>query len=306
MIFLNKYINMEEYKKIDNEVWKDIKGYEGLYKVSNLGRILSLKKMELLTLSQMPNGYKCVGLRKNKNRKTYYIHRLVAFHFINNVENLTDIKHIDGNRGNNVVENLEFCTKYENQIHRLNFLKQDNSYSPKINYQKIDNEVWKDIKGYEGLYRVSNMGRIYSLTRKKILNTCQNKRGYKCVGLRKNGKKIIYLVHRLVALNFIDEIPNKKQVNHIDGNKTNNVVENLEWCSASENVRHRFEVLKQKYTLSKKIICKFDMNDNFIEKYESINEAARKNNCFAGNISNCARGIIKSTAGYKWKYDINE
>lgn len=106
-------------------------------------------------------------------------------------------------------------------------------------------EVWKDIKGYEGLYQVSNFGRVKSLFRyKKILKLCKSESGYLCVNLYKNKKMKRITVHRLVAENFINKPT--LEVNHKDGNKENNFISNLEWVTTKENIIHRFKVLKQK------------------------------------------------------------
>lgn len=113
-------------------------------------------------------------------------------------------------------------------------------------------EIWKDIQGYEGLYQVSNLGKIKSLDRIIKANKDGGKRlakgelktlqkgwhGYLWVALCKNGKSKTYSVHRLVALAFIENKENMPQVNHIDGNKENNSVGNLEWCDDAKNIRH--------------------------------------------------------------------
>ena len=115
-------------------------------------------------------------------------------------------------------------------------------------------EIWKDIQGYEGLYQVSNYGRIRSFKRMKNNKEARqfkltpNSTGYISVGLRKNGKKILYQVHRLVAESFIPNPENKPQVNHIDGNKTNNHISNLEWVTASENTQHAYKMGLAKIT----------------------------------------------------------
>ena len=120
-------------------------------------------------------------------------------------------------------------------------------------------EIWKDIKGYEGYYQVSNLGRIKSLGRyifiirnrgrqtynqivkEKILKTYKSSNGYLLVFLKKNNKTKSLFVHRAVATAFIPNIENKPQVNHKDGNKQNNCLDNLEWATHSENMQHAWK-----------------------------------------------------------------
>lgn len=115
----------------------------------------------------------------------------------------------------------------------------------------MDNEVWKDVKGYEGYYQVSNLGNVRSLDRiilckngserftvGKPLKPQMDYQGYLRVGLNICGKFKTYRVHRLVALNFLDEKENKDQVNHINGIKDDNRLTNLEWVTGSENIKH--------------------------------------------------------------------
>jgi hypothetical protein len=103
-------------------------------------------------------------------------------------------------------------------------------------------ESWKYIIGYEGLYMVSNMGSVHSEISNKFLKKSIDKDGYCIVGLTKNGVQKLHKVHRLVADNFLLNKENKPQVNHIDGNKTNNVKSNLEWVNNSENSKHNFKI----------------------------------------------------------------
>jgi hypothetical protein len=105
-------------------------------------------------------------------------------------------------------------------------------------------ETWKNIIGFDGEYQVSNLGRIKSLKKnklEKLLSQCNHTNGYKYVSLSKNGVAKHYYVHRLVAESFLLNSDNKLEVNHIDGDKTNNHVENLQWVTRQENVKHEFD-----------------------------------------------------------------
>lgn len=113
-------------------------------------------------------------------------------------------------------------------------------------------EFWKDIRGYEGIYQISNLGKIKSLhrdcTKGRILNPAKNNRGYLRLGLSGNGKVRYDSVHRLVAEAFIPNPKNLPEVNHIDGNKLNNRVENLEWVTKGENQVHAYKTGLRKTT----------------------------------------------------------
>lgn len=102
-------------------------------------------------------------------------------------------------------------------------------------------EIFKDIRGYEGKYQISNYGRVYSSLTDRILRPNLHKCGYLKVTLFMDGKAKTFLVHRLVAGNFIDNPNNFRDVNHKDGNKTNNYYENLEWCTIAQNTKHAFD-----------------------------------------------------------------
>lgn len=114
-------------------------------------------------------------------------------------------------------------------------------------------EIWKNIIGYEGHYQVSNMGQVKSLNynrtlKERILKGGKGGGGYYQVNLFKNGKIKRYYVHRLVGIAFIPNPENKPEINHIDGNKANNIVNNLEWVTSKQNTEHAFETgLRDKY-----------------------------------------------------------
>lgn len=167
-------------------------------------------------------------------------------------------------------------------------------------------EIWKDVKGYEGFYKVSNYGDIMSLPRNgttknsRILKQRTGKGGYKYVILHKLGKQKTEKVHRIVANNFIPNTQNKREVNHKDGDKTNNRVDNLEWATTSENQLHSIYVLNH---LRKQVVqCTVD--GKAIKVWESQAKAAKALKICGGDISRCCNGIRAIAGGYKWRFEV--
>lgn len=205
-------------------------------------------------------------------------------------------------------------------------------------------ELWKDLKRFDNLYQISNKGRVRSLAHNVILKPAkvayrkqEKSDGYQVVNI----KKKIYYVHRLVAEEFIPN-PNKlPQINHKDGNKQNNNVENLEWCTNSENILHAYRLglisrtkskcskkqkewrkifakkyhatkentifkeqwFKEKYAKpNQKAIIQLNKKGNKIKEWDSMKLAGEQLNISKQNISACCRGIRKTAGGYVWKY----
>lgn len=159
-------------------------------------------------------------------------------------------------------------------------------------------EVWKDIKGYEGLYQISNFGRVFSVKRKLYLKPRHNTGStYQYVILyNKNGYKN-FRVHHLVASHFIPKPKNKDYVNHLDGNKENNSMYNLEWCTTQENIGHSIYVLH--HTNSKGVTCLETK-----QVFHSIKDAAHFYNLDSSSLGKHLKNRIghKTFAGYHWKY----
>jgi NUMOD4 motif/HNH endonuclease len=184
-------------------------------------------------------------------------------------------------------------------------------------------EIWRDINGYEGLYQVSNLGNVRSLDRTikhytgsvSVLNgrlkSKSNSRGYLIVGLCKNGRLKSLKVHRLVAEAFIPNPENKPEVNHLSGNKSDNNIDNLTWATPSENIYHAHKtglnkgshlgLFGSKNSLSKPVL-QFDKLGNKIAEYAGIAEAYRATSIFAQNICYACNGKYKQAGGYTWKY----
>lgn len=176
-------------------------------------------------------------------------------------------------------------------------------------------EIWKDINGYEGLYQVSNLGRVKSFSKtvnnypnctrvlpEKIRIGGVNKAlGYRMLSLSKDGKTKQFFVHRLVAEAFVPNPNNYPMVNHKDEDKTNNNSSNLEWCTAKYNMAYSnvFGCAKKK---NSKPVRQYDFDGNFIKEYASANEAGRELGVMPYCISFCCQGKIGSVKGYLWKY----
>lgn len=178
-------------------------------------------------------------------------------------------------------------------------------------------EIWKDIAGYEGLYRISNKGNVLSLNAYghgliRPLKSRKNVFGYLTVVLRKNKKAKYTGVHILVAKAFIPNPDNKPQVNHLDGNKENNSVDNLEWATCKENINHAintglrgrltYDVPKGSLNKNSKPILQYDTKGNFIKKWDCQSDAARFYNCDPSRIVNCAKGRDRSCKGFVWRF----
>lgn len=165
-------------------------------------------------------------------------------------------------------------------------------------------EEWRDVPGYEGLYKVSNIGRVKSLnfdgSSEERIMTPYDVHKYKRIRLFKNKTPKSVGVHRLVADAFIDNPENKPYINHIDGNQSNNHVINLEWCTQSENTIHAYRVLGFKASggREKKRVRLVETGQIF----GSIKEASRITGHNRTSIISCCKGRYKTSNGMHWEY----
>lgn len=296
---------------MEKEIWKDVQGYEGYYQVSNLGRVKRLegsfigkgnKPIKITSRIKKPyqrgditySEIKLVGRKKEVKPLCL----LVAETFLNKKEDSIYPHHLDGDLKNNKVSNLRWFSQ--------------EGYWKLLNKEvSFEGEIWKDVKGFEGIYKVSNLGRVVGLYRTVfvtptpklikggILSTTLQNNGYLRVGLRDNGKKrLSKSVHRIVLHSF-NPVDNYEelQVNHINGIKSDNNLDNLEWCTASENQIHalrtglstvrrgensNYSKLNNKSVLEIRHLFKKGINDTEISKKYAVSR---------GTISFIRRGI---------------
>jgi hypothetical protein len=352
-------------EKVEEEIWKTIEEFPN-YEVSIFGNIKNKTTEKLLKLQKNYSGYLKVSLRNN-NKKSFscIVHRLVTKAFIQNPENKPTVNHIDRNRSNNHIHNLEWSTMSEQNYHsalvsqkgnynncraicQINIETNDiireyksiadaakwiinnnlttikilnpnnisiisskicavannkrhNAYNFKWKYiikDDIENEIWKEIP-FEIVgkynYDVSNFGRFKN-NKNDIITNHKSSSGYKRLSINKK----TYLLHRLVALTFLENPENKEFVNHKDGNKLNNLLENLEWATCLENNMHKIDNGLSNCT--KKVI-QYDSNMNKIQGFNSIVECAKALNVSASCVSNNCSGKNKSTkCGYNFRH----
>lgn len=286
----------EEFIKsvsLEREEWLDVVGFEGLYKVSSLGRVVSLakyvnnrfknvyKEPRLLLPHNNGKSTQSVLLSKDGVNRKYHIPKLVASTFIPNPNCCKTVRMIDGDNKNYRVSNLEWVMVKDRRK------KYDTSF--------LNGEIWKDILEYEGLYKISSFGRVFSYKSRKILTPFFAGKGYKMITLVSNGNKVKHYIHRLVAKAFIPNPKNYPCIDHINTVHTDNRVENLKWCSFSQNNLNPI-------TNSKRLKPVVQLKDGLLTNvFNSINEATKYGFCL-GQIIDCCKGRNKHHKGFQWMY----
>lgn len=173
-------------------------------------------------------------------------------------------------------------------------------------------EAWKDVKGFEGYYAVSSNGDVKSLDRtiqgkrckthikERVMRQHVGKDGYPSIQLFSGGKPFTLKVHRLVAQAFLDNPDNLPEVNHIDGNKQNNTVDNLEWCTRGHNIRHAFRTGLIKKENMRSNAKKVRRSDGVV--FDSLTKAAEESGTHISDVSMCCHGKLAHTAGYGFEF----
>ena len=296
------------------EIWKDIKGFEGRYQVSNMGRVrypdtwitrpypngnianIRTRKGAIKKVILNRYGYSVAMTQKGcKDKETIPVCKLVASYFGEGYEDGMQIIHVDGDISNNKIDNLSFKWM-----------------------EDLPGEQWKPIKNFEGLYEVSNMGRFRSVykykntitrsgspaiipVRPKLLNINKTQSGYYHVVLYKESKRYEYSAHRLVALQFCEGYKRGYAVNHKDEDKLNNKADNLEWCTELYNRRYGTAIQRTAESNWRKV-AQYDLAGNLIATYDSAKEAAKVTGYNYVSLCDWCRGAHTPKNNYRWTY----
>lgn len=319
-----------------NEEWRDVIGYEGLYQVSSMGRIRSVDRTIIdrngisrrlkgkVLRPELGNcGYLIIKLTKDGVKTSLVLHRLVAKAFLPDADWSLQVDHINGIRHDNRIENLRFVTPQENTDNKMRLGNRRNpaKYVP-ASYDEVTDlpgEEWRPVAGYEGLYEVSDAGRVKSLNRVvvgsngierrvhgKLLNGRLSPAGYRVVNLC-GDKNADRLIHRLVAEAFLepDSDPERNIVDHINAIRTDNRLENLRWVTQKENVQHAIDMGNLDLKKNVEASCKTNRkpvirNDGVV--YPSIVDAAKATGVHAVSVGQVLNGKIRQTKGYSFKF----
>lgn len=159
-------------------------------------------------------------------------------------------------------------------------------------------EIWKPLQGYEKYYKVSNLGKIFSFHKNKLLKPHKCKNGYTYVCLVNDDKKHFYSLHRIIAKHFVPGYSSSRCfVNHINEDKTDNRADNLEWCTKAYNNTYNGKALR-----CSKAIKQCSKTGALIKTWQSAREIDRELHVSYKNISACCRGLRKSAGGYVWEF----
>lgn len=273
------------------------------YYIYDNGDIYNYKTKRFLKGTVFGTGYRFVSLSVNNRNKNYSVHRLVANAFIPNPNNYSIVNHIDGNKLNNIVSNLEWCNAAQNTQHAYaNGLA--NGKRHKWNRVNIDkDELAKNWRQYrDTTYYISKKGDIYNTKNNVLGNKTKKSDGYESFSICVNGKSKHKLVHCLVASAWLDyDETSGYVINHKDGNKINNNVNNLEIVTKKDNSLHSC------YTLgncTKKVVRYKEGEEDVI--YPSLTVCAKENNVCVSAISLAIRDHSKSNKGHYYYKFLNE
>jgi hypothetical protein len=277
-------------------IWKIIEDYNN-YSVSNTGEIRNNTSNRILKY-YIRNGYKSLTLSKNNVKKTYNIHNIVANHFLEKPTiNKYVVNHKDEDKLNNHIDNLEFISYRDNTIYSMTSdrTKNNNTY---------DLSEFTDIPNYSK-YMISKKGEIYSKNIQRLVCLTILPCGYYKIKLKSDDNKYKDLyIHVLVAMTYLNYIQNGNEyvINHIDGNKSNNNLNNLEIVTQKENMRHSVMINNDK--IFRRAVYYIDDNNTIVE-YKSAKEASINTNIDNSSILKSCKSNKLKAGNIKWYFKSN-
>lgn len=273
-----------------------IDNIETTYLINEQGEIFNTVTNKYLSGSVFNNGYRMVRLTINGSKKAFGVHRLVAQTFLPNPLNLPVVNHKDGNKLNNTLENLEWVTYSENSKHACKTkLNPGNHGKKNFRYDIKEGSDWK--RYLDTNYLVDKNGKVYNEKTHILLTPVLNNKKYWRYTLTINHKIKTTLAHRMVFTCWGDKpLKDKDIINHIDGDPSNNNIDNLEIVTKAENANHAHQVLKH----GVKGVQQFDKDNIFIAEYVSMSEAARQIGGVTSGISYAVKNN-KKYYNYYWR-----
>lgn len=299
------------------DVWRDVEGFEGRYEVSLLGYIRFADKPDKRMVKCSKYGdYLRANIKHKGDTKPQNIavHILVAKAFVPNPEGYIFVNHKNGRLQDNRADNLEWVENRPEKKKKRKHKRTSKSASTSPILDVSDGEEWKDVMGFEGLYKISRNGMVRSYWHKKPkcmkATVASTKNGghmlsYRLRGI--DGKKHHKMAHTLVAEHFISNPLGYKYVMHIDGNPKNNNADNLRWTERFVQCREKksedYKKLEGKRNLmTTQGVEQYYADGTYINSFKSIAEAAEKTKCSYGSIKKVLDGKESSIGGYVWKY----
>lgn len=266
--------------------WRVIPGLNNKYMISDTGQIKSIDKNHygLILPKKVKQNRYYVSLYQKEHLYTYFVDELVAKTYLDTYFDFCIIEHKDRNTYNDSLDNLK-CV---------------------IAIPDLPGELWEDVENLKGHLKVSNLGRVKRVDHRynrpeHLITFVPDHDGYCTFGVSINGNGYSYKLHRLVAQTFIPNPDNKPQVNHKNGIKQDNRVENLEWCTAKENMQHAVKIGLHKNDSTYMKRKNAELRSTSLqcvetgEIFESIKEASQHFNVSRGVISDIARGTTKNS-----------
>lgn len=272
--------------------WKDIKGYEGIYKCSDNGDVLNVKRNNILKPFICRDHF-TVNLCVNNKKKCFYLHRLVYETFVGEIPKGWVVCHKDCNNFNNKLSNLKLYESIKNRYsdtEAKKIVNKTNNKGVKAAYaEPIEGEIWVDVIGANGIYKVSNLGRVKRTKTNRLSRTYVKRKTYNWVRLNsiKENIHIHASLHRIVYESFYGKIKEGNEVDHINSNSLDDRLENLREVTKIENRNNPNSLIKMEINRQKALkkiggktgisIIKVDLNGNVLEKYKSTKECSEKN-----------------------------